>query len=227
MESNARIRDGIDRRHRLIARMERVVDIAPSAYNPERYYSCRLLWVKVILRAAFDYALWRTSKNLHLRKHAVDAERWLFEPSSLMFSFENLCFAFNFPKEKLRSWARSLTRDGVKKYEYRERSSKTDLIAGLLRGEASTRTEHPALQTESSAETEIPSGVLGDRPRNLSKRSPKKSTALSSVLMTTARDTLQALVVSRRAASDLTIRAKLSREISAYLTVLKDDGDSR
>lgn len=94
------------------------------SYNAERYLPYRVLWAKVIIRATYDYALWKDSPDLRLRKFAEDAEKWLFEPSDLELSFENICFAFDFPAEKIRQKTRTLTRNDVKKLEFRERQGR-------------------------------------------------------------------------------------------------------
>lgn len=103
-----------------------------ASYNAERYLPYRILWAKVIVRAAYDYALWKDSSDLRLRKFAQDAEHWLFEPSDLELSFENICFAYDFPVERIRRKTRTLTRDDVKKLEFRERQGRSELL-----GEAS------------------------------------------------------------------------------------------
>jgi len=104
-----------------VKRRQRVRSPLPLSFNPERYVPYRLLWAKVIIRAAYDYALWKDSKELRLRKYAQDAERWLFESSSLELGFESICFKFDFPIDKIRERARKLTKDDVKKLEFRER----------------------------------------------------------------------------------------------------------
>lgn len=96
-------------------------------YSLERFSPYRLLWLKVIIRAAYDYALWKESTEYKHRKFADDAEKWLFEESSMEFSFDNICDKFNFPAEKLRSFARNLTKDDVKKLEFRERHGRDPL----------------------------------------------------------------------------------------------------
>lgn len=101
---------------------------ASTSYNAERYVPIRVLWAKVIIRAAYDYALWKDSKDMRLRKFAHDAERWLFESSTLELSFENICFAFDFPLEKIRQKTRGLTKQDVKKLEFRERHGRIDLL---------------------------------------------------------------------------------------------------
>lgn len=108
--------------------------VDPPACTAERYMPYRILWAKVIVRAAYDYALWKDAKDLRLRKFAEDAERWLFESSDLELSFENICFAFDFPVGHIRQRTKILTRDDVKKLEFRERQSRTDLLGDLANG---------------------------------------------------------------------------------------------
>ena len=105
-----------------------------STYNAERYIPYRILWIRVIVRAAYDYALWRESKEIRLRKIALDAERWLFEPSTLELGFESICEKYDFPVEKIRKRARLLTRDDVKKLEYRDRNGR-ELTEDAFSGE--------------------------------------------------------------------------------------------
>lgn len=107
---------------------------ASTSYNAERYVPYRVLWAKVIIRAAYDYALWRDSKESRLRKFAQDAERWIFESSDLELSFENICFAFDFPVEKIRKRTRALTKQDVKKLEFRERHGRVDVIGEAIGG---------------------------------------------------------------------------------------------
>lgn len=105
-----------------------------TSYNPERYTPYKVLWAKVIIRAAYDYALWKDSRDIRLRKCAQEAEQWLFEPSSLELGFENICFAFDFPVERIRYRTRSLTRDDVKKLEFLERHTKNDIAGETQNG---------------------------------------------------------------------------------------------
>lgn len=105
-----------------------------NSYNPERYVCYRVLWAKVIIRAAYDYALWKDSKDMRLKKFAQDAERWLFESSSLELSFENICFAYDFPIERIRARSRTLTKNDVKKLEFRERHGRMDVIGEVTGG---------------------------------------------------------------------------------------------
>lgn len=101
----------------------------------------RLLWIKVILRAAYDWVLYRNSKSYSHKKDAEDAYRWIFDPPKEkrrvtingqvkviliqeFNSLENICDAINLDIDSVRSFARRLTRDQVKKLEFLERSSK-------------------------------------------------------------------------------------------------------
>lgn len=95
-----------------------------------RYLSLKVLWVKVIIRAAADYVLYRDSKNLKMKRWAMDAKRWLFEPSDLFNSLESICYHFDLDISKVRKFAKELTRDKIQKMEFLERSprSATKLI---------------------------------------------------------------------------------------------------
>jgi hypothetical protein len=104
-----------------------------TCYNQERYVPYKVLWAKVIIRAAYDYALWKDSKEMRLRKFAQDAERWLFEPSDRNLGFENICFIYDFPIDRIRQKTRALTKQDVKKLEFRERHGRAEII-GLAGG---------------------------------------------------------------------------------------------
>lgn len=93
---------------------------------PERYAPVRLLWIKAIIRAAFDYALYRDHRDLKLRKFAIDAERWLFEPSLLINSLENICQSLDINIDLVRIFSRRVTREQVKKMEFLERAGSRD-----------------------------------------------------------------------------------------------------
>jgi hypothetical protein len=95
-----------------------------SSGSSDPYAPYRLLWVKVIIRAAYDYALWKDSKDLRHRKFAEDARKWLFDPSDLEFGLPNICEIWGFPLEKIRRFARNLTKEEVKKLEFKERQGR-------------------------------------------------------------------------------------------------------
>lgn len=100
-----------------------------TTYSPELVIPYKVLWAKVIIRATYDYALWKDSPDIRLRRFADDAAKWLFEPSDpdLDLSFENICAAFDFPIEKIRKRTRTLTREDVKKLEFRERERRSEV----------------------------------------------------------------------------------------------------
>jgi len=103
-----------------VYRVRRSTSSGPS----DRYAPYRLLWVKVIIRAAYDYALWKDSKDLRHRKFAEDARKWLFETSDLENSLAHLCELWGLPLEKIRRFARNLTKEDVKKLEFKERQGR-------------------------------------------------------------------------------------------------------
>ena len=90
----------------------------------DRNIPYRLLWIKVIMRATYDYVLWKDSSKFGLRKCALEAERWLFGPSTLVNSFENICYLFDLSPDKFREYARTLTPDDVRKLEYVDRQGR-------------------------------------------------------------------------------------------------------
>ena len=108
---------------------------ALSPYSPERYRPYRALLAKVIMRAAYDYALWRDSKDVRLRNYAKDAERWLFEDSTLLNGLLSICEILSVDPHKIRRYARALTRDQVKKLEFMEREGRDPIQAVLGPGD--------------------------------------------------------------------------------------------
>jgi hypothetical protein len=107
--------------------------VQPAPYISEKYVPYRVLWVKVIIRAAYDYALWKESKDFKQRKYAMDAERWFFSESSLMNGFVKICEVLKLDPALIRRCVRKLTREQVKKLEFKEREGK-DLVASIVFG---------------------------------------------------------------------------------------------
>ncbi len=110
----------------------------------------RLLWIKVILRAAYDWVLYRNSKNSINRKIAKDAHSWLFEAAKskkkfiingeievlrieLFNSLENICGFLDLDVDSVRKFAKTLTRDDIKKQEFLERTSNRRKLEMKLR----------------------------------------------------------------------------------------------
>lgn len=104
---------------------------SPASGPADRYAPFKLLWLKVIIRAAYDYALWKDSKDLRHRKFAEDAGKWLFDPSGHENSLEHVCELWGLPLRRMREFARNLTKDDVKKLEFKERQGR-DLTTAAL-----------------------------------------------------------------------------------------------
>ncbi len=100
-----------------------VGSVRGSNRTVERYSGHKALWLRVIIRAAFDLASYRNDPRLAYRKHADQAQKWLFEQNFLFNSFENVCILLNLPPEPIRHWACSLTKEEVQKMEHLERGS--------------------------------------------------------------------------------------------------------
>lgn len=95
-----------------------------STYQSEdRYVGTRALWLKVIIRAVFDWVSYRESTDLQKLKLAESARNWLFEKSELFNGFENVCFQIDLAPEKVRTWARSISKEQVAKIEHLDRDS--------------------------------------------------------------------------------------------------------
>ena len=89
--------------------------------SDRRYAGIRALWMKVIIRAVFDWVTYRDSTKIDKLKYAESAHSWLFQKSFLFNSFENVCKHLDIDAEKVRSNARRMTKDDVAKIEHLER----------------------------------------------------------------------------------------------------------
>lgn len=107
----------------------------------EIYENFRLLWIKVILRAAYDWVLYRDSRSQAYKRVADNAYRWLFEdyfekvktfeegvlqiklerPFNSLFS---LCEELDLDIETVRKFARKMTRRDIRKLEFFTRNRK-------------------------------------------------------------------------------------------------------
>lgn len=102
----------------------------PSA---DRYSGIKLLWAKVIIRAAYDWVTYRDSTKLEARKIAEAAQAWIFGPSELFNGFENICHYLGEDPKYLRRRILSMSKKDVAKIEWLERSG------SLLKEEKKTR----------------------------------------------------------------------------------------
>lgn len=99
----------------------------------DRYVGYRALWMKVIIRAAFDWVSYRDSDKLDKLKDAESGHNWIYGKGCLFNSFENICHMIDLPPEKIRAWAKKLTKDQVNKIEHLERDSSISPEALLRR----------------------------------------------------------------------------------------------
>lgn len=101
----------------------RLVRLVPTTkqHTPELDSPMKILWARVILRALYDYVIWKDSDKMKDRRDFQTVKKWLFEPSTLGNSFENLCRLLNWPAGLIREKALTMTREDVKKMEFRER----------------------------------------------------------------------------------------------------------
>jgi hypothetical protein len=112
---------------------EFVGTISTGNRTVERYAGHKALWMRVIIRAAFDLASYKDDRRVALRKYADNAHKWLFEKSLLFNSFENICAMLGLPPEPIREWASTLTKEDVQKMEHLERGGVKDVQLLLSR----------------------------------------------------------------------------------------------
>jgi hypothetical protein len=121
-----------------------VVKVDEELIQPRRleiYENFRLLWIKVILRAAYDWVLYRDSKNQAYKRIADSADIWLFgdymekirrevdgvvrivleRPAN---SLHCLCEELDLDIETVRRFAKRLTKKDIRKLEFFTRNRK-------------------------------------------------------------------------------------------------------
>jgi len=94
----------------------------PSNELEKRYAGVRAMWAKVIIRAMYDWAAYRDSDKLPLRKVADGAARWLFSTSESLNSLENICYMLEISPQIVREKARTMTKSEVSKIEHVDRA---------------------------------------------------------------------------------------------------------
>lgn len=92
----------------------------------DRYSGVRALWLKVIIRAIFDWVTYRDSDKLMQKKLAENAHSWLFDESELFNGFENVCVYLDVDPDHIRNRARKMSKEDVAKIEHLERSAETE-----------------------------------------------------------------------------------------------------
>ena len=105
----------------LCAQSPLVPKIKGDARVDDSYSGPKALWMRVIVRAAFDLASYKNDNRLALRKYADNAHKWLFEKSFLFNSFENICAMLGLNPGPIRDWASGLTKEDVMKMEHLDR----------------------------------------------------------------------------------------------------------
>jgi len=95
--------------------------IGPS--SDDRYAGVRMLWIKVIIRAIYDWITYRDSTKFHFRKLAESAEIWMFQENHTFNSFDNICTYINLEPSKVRSRIKSMSKEDAKKIEFLDRVS--------------------------------------------------------------------------------------------------------
>ncbi len=96
-------------------------DSVPGPSLDRRYSGVRMLWIKVIIRAAYDWVTQRDSTKYHKRLEAKSAEVWLFHESHVFISFENICRYNDVDPERVRIRIRNMSKEDAKKIEYLDR----------------------------------------------------------------------------------------------------------
>ncbi len=99
---------------------ESIAPVGPG----DRYAGFVKLWGRVIQRAIYDWVAYRESTKLQRRKDAENAETWLFKPSKLFNSFDNICQMIGVDPEDVRDRARAFTKDEMLKAEHIERTGR-------------------------------------------------------------------------------------------------------
>lgn len=96
--------------------------------SDRRYAGVRALWMKVIIRAVFDWVTYRDNSKVDKRKYAESAHDWLFKKSLLFNSFENICKNLDLDPQRIRTQALKMTKDDVAKIEHMERDYESDEV---------------------------------------------------------------------------------------------------
>ena len=101
--------------------------------DDERYTGMRAMWLKVMIRAAFDWVSYRDHRDPRKLRDAKEAEAWLFHGWGQGFnSFENLCRLLQVSPQGVRRWATSLSKDQITKIEHLDRVGSARRLKGSL-----------------------------------------------------------------------------------------------
>ena len=120
---------------------------APSSCD-RRYAGVRALWLKVIIRAVFDWVTYKDSTKLDKKKYAEGADAWLFQKSLLFNSFENVCRQLDLDPNQIREQVRKMTKDDVSKIEHLERDYEDEEEKPVLKPRRMSYPRLPAASSE-------------------------------------------------------------------------------
>jgi hypothetical protein len=107
-------------------------DETPFSGPDDRYAGIRALWIKVIIRAIFDWVGGRDHPKLAKRKEAELAHTWIFKESLLFNSFDNVCKYVDLNPVVVRDRIRNISKEQVKKIEYLERYQMPEELERLM-----------------------------------------------------------------------------------------------
>lgn len=93
--------------------------------SEDRYVGIRALWLKVIIRAIFDWVSYRDSTKLQQKKLAENAHNWLFQTSELFNGLPSICEQLEIDIVRIREKARTMSKEEVAKIEHLERIATT------------------------------------------------------------------------------------------------------
>jgi len=108
----------------------------PDISQDDRYSGFRALWLKVIIRAVFDYVTYKDCSKLEKKKIADAAGFWLFKPNACFNSFDNICKMLDLDADTIRHRASSMSRADVAKIEHLERVGLIGEVEMVHRGGA-------------------------------------------------------------------------------------------
>jgi hypothetical protein len=118
---------------RMNSSIEELINLYNEQVEQKKYLSEfeaeRLLWFKVILRAIYDFVLYKNSKTPSLKRYGERASKWLFKnytKNPPFQSFQNICQELDLSTEAIRRLAEKLPRSKIIKIEFLGRNKKHD-----------------------------------------------------------------------------------------------------
>lgn len=91
---------------------------APQPRLAEATWPYKALWARVVIRALYDYVTFKSASRLHHKRDFQSAKWWLFGADT---GFVEVCELLDWPVERLRRAAQTMTSNDVRKLEHYER----------------------------------------------------------------------------------------------------------